>query len=188
MIPKGDKAEPLNTVEFVLLLTILTVANLVVSWYVSIKPRRYHGVYRFLSFESILLLLLLCTPVWFVNPWSWNQLISWAMLLASIPLPVYGFRALHSKGKPKGQFEDTTALVTTGVYRHIRHPLYASLMLLGTGIFFKDITVVTSFCAVVNIGALVATAKTEEGEMLEKFGEEYKRYMERTKMFVPFVI
>jgi protein-S-isoprenylcysteine O-methyltransferase Ste14 len=30
------------------------------------------------------------------------------------------------------------------------------------------------------------TAKVEEEEMIEKFGEDYRAYMRRTKMFIPF--
>jgi len=176
----------MTTLTFIILLTGGTLVNTVVSWQTSIKAGRYHGIYRFFSFESILVLVLFCAPVWFVDPWRWNQIISWVMLLGSIPLPIYGFRALHSAGRPGSQFEDTTRLVTTGVYRYIRHPLYASLMLVGTGIFFKDIALVTGILAFVNLAALTATAKTEEHEMLKKFGEEYEHYMKRTKMFVPF--
>ncbi len=177
----------MNSLAFSILLTLGTVAIVIISRRVSIKAGRYHGFYRFFSFESILVLFLLCAPVWFVEPWKWNQLISWGMLLGSIPLPIFGFRALHSEGKPEGQFENTSTLVTSGIYGRIRHPLYASLMLLGTGIFFKEISPATAICASINLAALVATARTEEHEMLKKFGEEYKRYMERTKRFVPFV-
>ncbi|HLA68860.1 MAG TPA: isoprenylcysteine carboxylmethyltransferase family protein [Bacteroidota bacterium] len=178
----------MNTLGFAILLSVGTTANLIVSWRVSIKGGRYHGIYRFFSFESILVLVLLCAPVWFADPWKWNQLISWGMLVGSIPLPAYGFQALHAAGKPVGQFENTTTLVTTGIYRYIRHPLYVSLMLVGTGIFFKDISQTTAFCAMVNLLALIATARAEEREMLKKFGDEYAQYMQHTKMFVPFVV
>jgi len=133
-------------------------------------------------------MVLICAPVWFTDPWDWNQLISWALLTVAAFLPIYGFRALSLEGNPEGQVENTTRLVTTGVYRYIRHPLYASLVLLGTGVFFKNITLATTVCVLVNLVALVLTAKTEEREMLGKFGGEYVRYMERTKMFIPFIV
>jgi len=177
-----------KTQLFIILLAACTIANLIISWQFSIKAGRYHGVYRFFSFESILVLVLLCAPVWFTDPFRWNQIISWVLLLGSIPLPIYGFLALRSQGKPRGQFENTTTLVTTGVYRYIRHPLYASLILLGSGIFFKEITIVTGCLAFANLAAMAMTAKTEDREMLKKFGEEYNLYMMRTKMFVPFVV
>lgn len=173
---------------FCALLLIGSMVNIIFSWRFSIKAGRYHGIYRFFSFESILVLILLCAPVWFVQPLQWNQVISWIILLGSLPLPIYGFHTLRVKGKPKEQIENTTVLVTTGIYRYIRHPLYVSLILLGTGIFFKNITWITFACACINIAAITATAKTEEREMLQKFGDEYARYMKKTKMFVPFVV
>jgi protein-S-isoprenylcysteine O-methyltransferase Ste14 len=178
----------MNTTPFVVILAIGTAANLTFSWIFSIKAGRYHGIYRFFSFESILVLILLCAPVWFAHAWEWNQLISWIILAGAIPLPLSGFHALRTAGKPEGQIENTTALVISGVYRYIRHPLYSSLLLLGTGVFFKEITWLTAACALVNVWAMVATAKTEEREMLKKFGDEYTRYMKRTKMFIPFIV
>ena len=73
-------------------------------------------------------------------------------------------------------------------YRFIRHPLYASLLFLGTGIFLKDISIITALFAFVNFVALIATAKREEKEMIGKFGEEYIDYMQKTRMFIPFVV
>ena len=178
----------MNATVFIAVLAIGTIINIISSWLVSIKAGRYHGIYRFFSFESILVLILLCAPVWFAHAWEWNQLISWVILLGAIPLAICGFYMLRTVGKPKGQIENTTALVTSGIYRYIRHPLYASLVLLGTGIFFKDITPATTACALVNLWAMAATAKTEEHEMLEKFGDEYAEYMQRTKMFIPLVV
>jgi len=178
----------MNAATFVVILAVGTIINVVFSWVFSVRAGRYHGIYRFFSFESIFVLVLLCAPVWFAHPWSWNQLVSWLILVGAIPLPIYGFRALRAGGKPEGQIENTTALVTSGIYHYIRHPLYASLLLLGTGIFFKDITLATGACALVNVLAMVATARTEEHEMLEKFGDAYARYMKGTKMFIPFVV
>jgi protein-S-isoprenylcysteine O-methyltransferase Ste14 len=65
--------------------------------------------------------------------------------------------------------------------------LYASLILLGFGIFFKQITIETTALVLFNFFALIATAKQEEKEMLIKFGEDYHAYMKRTKMFIPYI-
>jgi len=101
---------------------------------------------------------------------------------------VLGFLLLRVIGKPQGDLENTSKLVTIGLYRFIRHPLYASLLFLGTGVFLKDISITTVLLAFINIVALIATAKEEEKEMIEKFGEEYIAYMHKTQMFIPFVV
>jgi len=146
------------------------------------------GYPRFFAFESILVLALLNIPVWFQDPFSIQHLASWVLLLLSIYCAVYGFYHLYTLGKPDGDFENTTKIVSTGLYRFIRHPLYASLLFLGTGIFLKSVTSLTTLFAVINALALFLTARMEEREMVERFGEEYRNYMKRTRMFVPFIL
>jgi protein-S-isoprenylcysteine O-methyltransferase Ste14 len=158
------------------------------SWFFSIKDRRYHGVARFFSFESILGLVLLNSQYWFERPLSLPQTVSWILLAVSAFLAIHGFYLLQRLGKPHGHIETTTQLVTRGAYRFIRHPLYASLVLFGIGAFLKHIDGLTSALAAVNILALFVTARLEEGEMLVKFGAEYAAYRKRSKMFIPFVL
>lgn len=171
----------------ILILVIGTPLLLVATWWISLRSRRYHGISRFFSFESILVLCLLNWRFWFFEPFSWNQVFSWALLCGSIVPAVHGFYVLREVGKPKGQFENTTTLVRVGPYKLIRHPLYASLMMLGTGVCLKNISLLTIGIAIVNVIALAATARIEEKEMSEKFGREYDRYMKETKMFIPYV-
>jgi protein-S-isoprenylcysteine O-methyltransferase Ste14 len=170
------------------ILVVATIALVVFNWEFSIKARRFHGIYRFFSFESIIVLILLHWRLWFVNPFSWNQIISWILLVSSMPLAVEGFRLLRVVGKPQGQFENTSKLVTVGIYKYIRHPLYGSLILVGLGVFFKQVSLPGVVVALVNLGAMIATAKTEEKEMVQRFGYEYELYIRHTKMFIPFVI
>jgi protein-S-isoprenylcysteine O-methyltransferase Ste14 len=169
-------------------LIVGTIANCFLTWQFSIKTGRTHGIPRFIAFESILLLLFLNIPVWFDQPFAWNQLISWIFLIVSIVFAALGFLLLRIIGKPQGDFENTSKLVTVGLYRFIRHPLYASLLFLGTGIFLKHISIAAAFFAFANFVALVVTAKREEKEMVNKFGAEYVDYMKRTRMFIPFVL
>ena len=63
--------------------------------------------------------------------------------------------------------------------------MYLSLMLLGSGVCLKDPTGIAVGLGIVNFIALVATALREEKEMIERFGEEYVRYMAESKMFIP---
>ena len=176
----------MSVVEIVILATG-TVGLIVFNWEFSIKARRFHGIFRFFSFESILVLVLLNCRIWFDDPFSWNQIISWVFLLGSLPLAIEGFRLLKVVGKPEGQFENTTKLVSVGIYRYIRHPLYASLIVAGLGVFFKQLSWTGVVLAFVNMAAMYATARTEEREMVQSFGTEYESYMQKTKMFIPYI-
>lgn len=153
----------------------------------ALRNPKTHGYYRFFAFECILLLLLLNYEHWFVEPYSGEQLVSWALLGLSIFLAASGFYLLREIGRSEGSIEETTRLVDQGVYKFIRHPLYASLILFGWGVLFKDIQLLGGLLAAVNTVFLYGAAKVEEAENVTKFGEEYQVYRRRTKMFVPFV-
>jgi len=154
----------------------------------SLRHLRSHGFFRFFVFESILALILFNIEHWFRNPFSVLQIVSWLLLLASLILVVHGFYMLKMVGRPKGGIENTTVLLKRGAYKYIRHPLYSSLLLLGWGVFLKDVSLVSITLVLVASVFLVATAKVEEKENLQKFGADYSGYMKKTKMFIPFII
>lgn len=166
-----------------------------VSWK-SLQQPGSHGFYRFFAWEAILALIVINMPFWFRNPFAWNQILAWALLiLCMIPL-VFGVQALRTRGKPvekrEGEpsllaFEKTTALVTSGIYQYIRHPLYSSLFLLAWGAFFKSPSWIGAALAVTATFFLVATAKADEAECTRFFGPQYQDYMKQTKRFVPYI-
>ena len=165
-----------------------TILIIIFSWFLSIKFKRYHGIARFFAFESVFILVMLNFNVWFVNPFSPFQLVSWLLLILSIYVVITGYLLLKRKGKPDTNFENTSKLVKSGIYGYIRHPLYLSIFLLGTGVMLKDPKLAQLILGLINLIAIYITARIEENEMIAKFGDEYRTYMKETKMFFPFVI
>jgi protein-S-isoprenylcysteine O-methyltransferase Ste14 len=153
----------------------------------SLQRPGSHGFYRFFAWESILGLFVINVSRWFFFPFSWYQLISWVLLFTSLIPVISGVTLLRSSGKPTDALEATTKLVTIGIYKFIRHPLYASLLYLAWGIFFKSPSLLGSCLAVVASAFLYATGRADERECLVKFGIEYGEYMNRTRMFIPFL-
>ena len=166
-----------------------------ISWKSLLHPRS-HGFYRFFAWEVILALFVTNMNFWFYKPFAWNQILAWLLLfLCLIPL-VLGIHSLRSRGNPAKQregdpsllaFEKTTALVTSGIYHYIRHPLYSSLFLLTWGIFFKAPAWLAFSLAVAATLFLIATARADEQECTQFFGTPYLEYMQKTKRFVPYL-
>src|SRR5664280_674941 len=165
-----------------------TILIILFSWFLSIKYKRYHGIVRFFAFESVFILVLLNIKVWFANPFSVFQLASWVLLILSVYVVLTGYLLLKRKGQPDGNFENTSLLVRSGIYGYIRHPLYLSIFLLGTGVMLKDPEPVQLLLGGINLIAVYITARIEENEMIAKFGDNYRLYMTETKMFIPFII
>jgi protein-S-isoprenylcysteine O-methyltransferase Ste14 len=174
---------------------VVSLGIIFISWRSLPRPRS-HGFYRFFAFELLLILLLSNIDYWIEDPFSLYQLISWFLLSASLILAINGFHLLRVIGKPRGAvpgssdlgFENTANLVTIGAYNYIRHPLYTSLLLVDWGIFFKHPAWLSGSLALGVSVFLIATAKVEEKENLDRFGDEYSRYLKTTKMFIPGMI
>lgn len=148
------------------------------------RPHPYR-VPRFLAFESILSLIFLNAHAWFIDPLSTRQIISWLCLIGSVFLVGSGFFLIKTRGNPVGDFEDTTALITSGVYKYIRHPLYTSLALFSLGAFLKELSFLGGGLLITTLLGVYLTARIEERFNLERFGESYREYMEKTKRFIP---
>ncbi|CAM8895238.1 unnamed protein product [Rhodiola kirilowii] len=84
---------------------------------------------------------------------------------------------------------ESTAVVQFGPYRSIRHPIYASTMLLFVS-YFVALRAPLSMIYVIAVCLLYygQKAKLEENLMLETFGDGYKEYMNKVKCkFLPFI-
>lgn len=165
------------------------------SWR-SLRDWRCHGFYRFFAFELLAALILVNVPMWFRDPFSARQLVSWILGAASIGLAIEGFRLLRQAAGPASTdspgtnlpFENTRTLVTVGAYRFIRHPLYASLLALACCAYLKNPLAMSAIAlALAASGFLIATSIAEERESLARFGAAYADYMKRTRRFLPFL-
>ena len=153
---------------------------------------RSHGFYRFFGLEATLGLVALNVPAWFVDRFGLHQLVSWGLLFVSLYLLIAAVRMLRragvdpSRGDPALlDFERTGALVRSGIYARIRHPMYASVILLAWGVMLKAPSPAAIVLALAATAFMIATARVEERECLSHFGAAYARYRARTGMFVP---
>ena len=77
-------------------------------------------------------------------------------------------------------------LVTRGVYRLVRHPMYTSFFVSGLGQALLLANWVAGPAALVAVAVLVLVRlPNEEAMMIEAFGDEYRDYMRRTGGVVP---
>ena len=78
------------------------------------------------------------------------------------------------------------ALVESGPYRWIRHPIYTAYVMNYVGGGLVSANLVLTFVPVLCFGAMIALrVGDEERTMMEAFGEEYEAYMRHTGRFLP---
>ena len=140
----------------------------------------------------------------FVAPliWIFSPVLSFAdyalhpvPFVAGTALLVLGLWLFHRSHADLGtnwsitlQLRDTHQLVSRGVYRRIRHPMYSALFLYSVGQLLALPNWVAGPSYLVPFGILFALrVGVEERMMLDAFGDEYRTYMARTKRLVPGV-
>jgi protein-S-isoprenylcysteine O-methyltransferase Ste14 len=105
--------------------------------------------------------------------------------IAGVVYLVWVHRTLGIQWSTTLQFKEDHTLITSGPYKYIRHPMYASLFL-----FFVGLSIISSFWPFIVLVAItllffVRIMGREESMMIDQFGEAYQVYMKRTGRFLP---
>ncbi|MHB8654121.1 MAG: methyltransferase family protein [Terriglobia bacterium] len=104
--------------------------------------------------------------------------------IIGIGMAIFGFAlwvmARIQLGESFSVTAQAKALVTTGLYSKIRHPIYffAGIAFLGLFIAWGKLIPLVVFLAVYPIQ--IFRIKKEEAVLEQEFGEEYRRYQEST--------
>jgi protein-S-isoprenylcysteine O-methyltransferase Ste14 len=110
-------------------------------------------------------------------------------------VPILGFglwliwqahKDLDRSWSPHVEILRAQKLISEGVYRRIRHPMYAGYLLFGIGQLMILANWVAGPAFLGLFGLLYLQRVTrEEKMMLAKFGEEYQRYIQNTGRLLP---
>jgi len=107
---------------------------------------------------------------------------TWLGAMALIALPQL---ALLRKGRvPAGEsFVRTEALVDTGIYAVVRHPLYLGWMLMYLVVFLFNPGWILAGMGILGAVCVYLFTQEEEQLLIDKFGEAYRRYMQRVPRY-----
>jgi protein-S-isoprenylcysteine O-methyltransferase Ste14 len=115
---------------------------------------------------------------WTNNPlifgWSGAVIGAWLTLFGMI-IVVIGWHQIHR----------AQGLVTTGLYKTIRHPQYTGFFLVMTGWLLQWETTLTLIMYPFLLLMYFLLARSEEAQLKKEFGIEYESYCQRTSRFLP---
>lgn len=131
-----------------------------------------------------MLLLHFYLPGLRLVPLPWN-LLGGVLMLAGGVLTIAGAHMFHKVDTPVRPFEESTVLVTRGVFRFSRNPMYLgmAIALAGTALLLGTLTpwiVPPVFVVVIRYFFI----DVEEKLMEQTFGDQYRRYRERVRRWI----
>jgi protein-S-isoprenylcysteine O-methyltransferase Ste14 len=157
--------------------------------------RRQEGVFILATLRPLGAVFWFGLLAWMINPdwlgWSsvrvplWSRWVGVAILVAGCALLVWTFRSLGKNLTDTVVTRAEHTLVLHGPYRWIRHPLYSSAALVIAALSMIAANWFLLAAGVMVLGALVIRTRTEEANLVARFGDSYRRYMDRTGRFLP---
>jgi protein-S-isoprenylcysteine O-methyltransferase Ste14 len=111
--------------------------------------------------------------------------LAWAVWLVSVTLLAASMLTLRSRGQVQEgrSYVDTEALVATGVYVLVRHPLYLGWMLMYAAMVLFKPNWILAVLGIAGAACVYRFTVQEEALLNEKFGESYRRYMQAVPRF-----
>jgi protein-S-isoprenylcysteine O-methyltransferase Ste14 len=149
--------------------------------------RLFYNVFSAVSFAPILYLMIVLPDrdLYQVSPpWSYLMLAGQGISVLMLFVAVLQTDALHFVGlRQIFDREKKGSLITSGLYRFVRHPLYTFGLLilwLSPNMSVNTLIVYSSLTIYILAGAFF-----EEKKLLREFGQEYAEYKTVTPMLIP---
>jgi protein-S-isoprenylcysteine O-methyltransferase Ste14 len=132
---------------------------------------------------AMLALHFLMPLAWIIPPF-WN-LTGLILIVSGLILNLSADKAFHTVRTTVKPFEESSSLVTNGVFRISRNPMYLGFVLILTGIAIllrtlSPYLVIVAFVAVIDM----TFVRVEEQMLAEKFGASWKHYQSAVKRWL----
>lgn len=117
---------------------------------------------------------------------TWVGWIGVALFMGAIALLYFSHAHLGRNWSPVLGIQKDQSLVTNGIYKYIRHPMYAAHLLWAIAqiLILHNWIAGYSFIVVMIPHYLIRVGK-EEQMMIDQFGDQYTDYMKSTKRIFP---
>jgi protein-S-isoprenylcysteine O-methyltransferase Ste14 len=117
---------------------------------------------------------------------DWLRWVMVAVSIVTIPSMMWGYHALGKAWTPpKLLLRKEHVLVTSGPYHYVRHPIYAAGFTFMVTLAMATANWLVLLPMLAGTALLYAQVGREEAILIDRFGDEYRQYMKRTRRFLP---
>jgi protein-S-isoprenylcysteine O-methyltransferase Ste14 len=189
--------QTLRAISIVVFLTLLPI-----GMYYRFKSatretldRRQEGLFILATLRPVAAVFWCGAIAWMIDPeWmAWASMpvplglryLGTGLFVVSCALLLWTFQSLGKNLTDTVVTREEHTLVAHGPYRWIRHPLYTTVALMTSGISLMAANWLLLAVGPVVFALLVIRTRTEEANLIARFGDGYRTYMERTGRFLP---
>jgi len=115
------------------------------------------------------------------------QIIGSVLAITGLIIAIIARKTLADNWSSNIELKKNHKLITTGVYKYIRHPIYTGVDLMGIGTIIASQSFFVIFFLICMMLFFVFKMKKEETLLMKHFPKEYPEYKKKTKALIPFI-
>lgn len=132
----------------------------------------------FIAHYAPLLLILLLGPLTALKN-IWHIPLPFLPVIISGLIVFFAGAFLYFKWERYWHTNYKGQLLTQAIFKHIRHPHYTSLLIIGYGLALFFYSLACLLIATIAIPIMICSIIDEEKILLQQYGQSYQRYMKQ---------
>jgi len=188
--------------DFTLIFIILCVAIQMSYWIISARSVKNTAVNKGGWLMRIYAIIVVVAVIFFQKQiyalipilsfrfWSYSfmtGLTADLIVLLGLIVMIWSRKALGANWSANVTFKENHELITSGPYKHVRHPIYSGIILIVFGAFVYSATLFMFLVFILFFIGAYYKARKEEKLLIIHFPDTYLEYKKHTKSIIPFV-
>ena len=116
-----------------------------------------------------------------------HSIVGMALFIIGLTIMIVGQITLRSNYSGSVIIREDHQLITYGIYRFTRNPIYLGFIMVATGLPVYSASMLGFLTSLVLIPIILNRIRLEEQLLAEKFQDAYQKYKKTTKKLIPFI-
>jgi len=141
-----------------------------------------------LAYFACIILYLLYLPwiLWFQLPFlSWLRWLAVPLAILCVPALYWTHHTLGKQYSANLEIQSDHEVITDGPYSRVRHPMYTIFIAFSIAMALLTLNLLIIFFSILISISFPSVAKQEELMLIDRFGDYYRAYMNRSGRFLP---
>jgi protein-S-isoprenylcysteine O-methyltransferase Ste14 len=182
----------LKTDAYAMLVLCINLLTTISYLFIINKVKAKEGFYRLPLIVQKVYVLLFVLPL-FIAPFLTRVVVGKSMIIQCVGIlfSLVGIAFIVASFLKIGVIPSISksGLITTGMYRLVRHPIYSGTLILFMGLILFNSSLLSFLYFPVSIFLYWLMTFFEEKDLIRMFGEEYIRYKQKVKYrILPFLL